>query len=706
MRTGNREPLFYAFTRGFFWPTFSGLRCCREGWQSQAIFIMKQLRLDRFISGTAAVAIGLAAALPLATAAEEGPESFVTAPIKALEDKNPKLIWEMLPPSYRDDVNGLVQAFAEEMDDELWDAGFELVAGIGKLLIDKKDLIAEMAAESDEAGEIPISEITSGLEMAGTLLNKLAKSDLGSLGKLKMVDLGNVADTLGKDLIHLIEEAAEASGESDPFGLETLRSVEVIVVSEDGDNATIKLSGLPEVPDLGALTELPGGLPPGLPGLPDLEELPFADFTELENGELELVKVEGKWVPKDLAADWEDTISAVKVGMGAVEEMADEDKQMALGMIKAINGGLATIRKAKTKEQFEMALMQAAMGAMMSAGGGELGGFGGADGGFGDFPEPEISAAQKAEARQLAEGEISLTNGDIIEGTVADVDQNGIVVRRDIGGFARRANWMELTQESLKKIRRLGETDPNRYKGAAAYAEPFIEPDESQMERNLPPGPVRGLVEPEVPSSVPVASKMAAYGSGGGIGLLVAIAIGSMVAGLGVAAFRESNALLAAGVSLILPIVGPILFLVKPKVEYEDDYDEDEEYEYEEAEAPQGATMTDTGGGAVVGMVPEANKMSFAQTGPKKSGLKAQTWTRGDTRFDRSFFQNNFPNYFKVVLGAAERDMALAIKTGKREFVGQRIKRISGTDIHMELLNGKEQKISFSEMGSVDLRAK
>jgi len=314
--------------------------------------------------------------------------------------------------------------------------------------------------------------------------------------------------------------------------------------------------------------------------------------------------------------------------------------------------------------------------------------------------------AGSANTRQLAEGEISLTNGDVIEGTVADVDQNGIVVRRDIGGFARRANWMELTQQSLKKIRRLGKADPVRYKGAADYAEPFIEPDESQMERNLPPGPVRGLVEPEVPSSVPVASKMAAYGSGGGIGLLVAIAIGSMVAGLGVAAFRESNALLAAGVSLILPIVGPILFLVKPKVEYEDDYDEDEEYEYEEAEAPEGATMTDTGGGAVVGMVPEANKMSFAQTGPKKSGLKPQTWTRGDTRFDRSFFQNNFPNYFKVVLGAAERDMALAVKTGKREYVGQRIKRISGTDVHMELLNGKEQKITFSEIGAVDLRAK
>ncbi|MDB4668419.1 ankyrin repeat domain-containing protein [bacterium] len=314
--------------------------------------------------------------------------------------------------------------------------------------------------------------------------------------------------------------------------------------------------------------------------------------------------------------------------------------------------------------------------------------------------------AGSAEARQLAEGEISLTNGNIIEGTVADVDQNGIVVRRDIGGFARRANWMQLTQQSLKKIRRLGQVDPKRYRGAAAYAEPFIEPDESQMEKSLPPGPVKGLVNPPLPSTVEVASKVAAFGSGGGLGLLVAIALGSMMAGLGVAAFRESNVLLVAGISLFLPIIGPILFLVKPKVEYDDEYDEDEEYEYEEVETPGGATMTDTGGGAVAGMMPEAKKMSFAQTGRKKSGLKAQSWTRGDTKFDRSFFQNNFPNYFKSVIGATEREFVLAIKTGKREYVGQRIKRISGTDIHMELLNSKEQKISFSEMGTVELRPK
>ena len=650
-----------------------------------------------------AIAVCLASALPLAKAAEEGPESLITAPIQALEENNPKLIWEMLPASYQKDLNGLVQAFAKEMDAELWDAGFELAGSIGELLRTKKDLVAGAISQIgfDDldliSGEVtigadgPTPELISGLETAGTLLEKLAKSDLGTMAKLKTIDLGQVADTLGRDMITLMEDSAKAAGETDPFGLELLRGIKVEVVSEDGDNATIKVSGLPEAVDLGALTELPGSLPPGLPGLPDDIENPFEAFSEFENGELELMKVEGKWVPKEAADGWTEAMSIAKEGLQGGLDIPAEDKRQALAVINGIRKGLNTAKKAKTPQQFQLALM----GTMISLGAAAAGDTGG-----------DVSPAQKAEARQLAQGEISLTNGDIIEGTVADVDQNGIVVRRDIGGFAQRANWMQLTQQSLKKIRRLGQVDPKRYRGAAAYAEPFIEPDESEMERNLLPGPVKGLVPPALPSSMEVSSKVAAFGSVGGLGLLVSIALGSMMAGLGVAAFRESNALLVAGVSLFLPVIGPILFLVKPKVEYEDEYDEDEEYEYEEAEAPEGATMTDTGGGAVAGMIPEAKKMSFAQAGPRKAGLKPESWKRGETRFDRSFFQNNFPNYFKTVLGAAERELVLALKTGKREYIGQRIKRISGTDIHMELLNGKEQKISYSEIGTVDLRPK
>ena len=683
---------------------------------------MKLTQFNRFTGLLAAAVVGVFSA-PENSVAQDGPESVITTPIKALEEKNPKLIWDMLPASYQSDINGLVQEFAKNMDAELWDAGVGLLGEVGGLLEAQKKLLAKMGADSDP--NMSAADAEKGMEVAAKIFKAFAESEFGSLDKMKSIDLGKVADTFGKDLMNLVEETAKLSGEIDPFQLESIKQIEVEIVSQDGDNATVKISGLPEV-DLSELQG--GGLPPGIPGLPGgLDGAPIPDFSSFENGEQKLTKVEGKWVPADVVEGWKTGIAEAKQGLAGLGEIADADKQMALAMIGSLNQALGGMKSAKTEQEFQFAMlgaMGAAMAGATGAGGPPSGlpGFGGPGGPPPGLPgvggpggDEEISQAQQAQARKLAEGQIGLSNGDILEGVISDVDQNGIVVRVNVGGFSKRVNWMQLNQESLKKIRKLGETDKKRYgvrinnewRGADYFVKPFIDPEEWEMEDSKYPDGVKSLPATGTPTNK-ATSKLAAYGTPGGIGMLVAIAIGSMVAGLGVAAFKETNVAVAGVISLALPIVGPLLLLAKPKVEYEYEDDGDEEYEYEEkAEAPAGAVMGDTGGGAVAGMLPEAKKMSFSQSGPKKqTGSDEQSWDRDDTRFDRSFFQNNFPNYFKVVLGATERNMVLAIKTGKREYVGQRIKRISGADLHMELLSGKEQKISFSEIGSVDLRPK
>ena len=712
---------------------------------------MKFAQLTRFAGLLTAVAFGLIA-YPSTKAAEGGPESLVTTPIKALEEKNPKLLWDLLPASYQSDVNSLVQEFAKNMDAELWEAGVGLVRELGELLGAQKDLLANMGAGADP--NMDAAEIKQGLDMFAKIIDKFTKSDFGSLDKMKSIDLGNVADTFGKDLLNLAEEAAKLSGELDPFQLEAMKQVKVEVVGQDENQATVKISGLPEL-DLTELQDgLHGGLPPGIPGLPGgLDGVPIPDFSSFENGEQKLTKVEGKWVPADLAEGWEAGMKEAKQGLSEMGKIPDADKQMALTMIGAFSQALGGMKTAKNEQEFTLAAMGAA-GALMGAAteGGGLEGFGAPPAGFGgpppgfDSSPSGLRGAQGGQSfrqmqiqrknatlkelnnqlRSAAKGEVTLTNGDQLDGVISDVDRNGIVVRVDVGGFSKRANWMQLSQQSLRKIKKLGEIETQikqldstssrkfgvrerrRWIGVEDYVEPFIEPTEWEMEKSKNPDPVE-LKTPTLPATADVSSKMAAYGSPGGIGILVAIAIGSLVAGLGVAAFKESNVALAGVISFVLPIVGPLLLLAKPKVEYEyEGDDEDDAYDYDaEPEAPAGAVMGDTGGGAVVGMMPEAKKMSFAQSGPKKqTGTGEQSWDRDDTRFDRSFFQNNFPNYFKVVLGASERNMVLAIKTGKREYVGQRIKRISGNDMHMELLSGKEQKISFSEIGAVDLRPK
>ena len=92
---------------------------------------MKLAQLTRLPGLLTAIAVGLIAS-PSTKEEERGPECLVTTPIKALEEKNPKLLWDMLPASYQSDINELVQEFAKNMDAQLWTAGVEFLSETGK----------------------------------------------------------------------------------------------------------------------------------------------------------------------------------------------------------------------------------------------------------------------------------------------------------------------------------------------------------------------------------------------------------------------------------------------------------------------------------------------------------------------------------------------------------------------------------------------
>ena len=48
--------------------------------------------------------------------------------------------------------------------------------------------------------------------------------------------------------------------------------------------------------------------------------------------------------------------------------------------------------------------------------------------------------------------EYKLTNGDIHRGEASSFNDDGLVVRLDIGGFSQRIPWGRLTQETLKEL--------------------------------------------------------------------------------------------------------------------------------------------------------------------------------------------------------------------------------------------------------------
>ena len=297
-----------------------------------------------------------------------GADSVVLIPIKLLEEEDPKLLWEMLPPSYQTDVTNLIHSFVNNMDQQLWDKLFEVLSQAGLLLNDKQDLITAMIEENlGGTGALP-EEMQQSLETMGKMLQTLVESDLGKHATAKGMDPGKFLDETGKELFKLIAETSKLE-EGDPWNTEIktkLKDIKVEIVSQESDTATISVSGMPDLPDIDELTaQLPGFDDSELPGL-----------SMLRNGEQQVIKVEGKWIPKAMADEWKDNMSEASemINNDLKNMLGPEEEKQVMNIMNAVQMGLAGAAKAKTQEELQMAMMQAVMGALMSAGGGEDGG--------------------------------------------------------------------------------------------------------------------------------------------------------------------------------------------------------------------------------------------------------------------------------------------------------------------------------------------
>lgn len=313
--------------------------------------------------------------------------------------------------------------------------------------------------------------------------------------------------------------------------------------------------------------------------------------------------------------------------------------------------------------------------------------------------------------------EFKLANGNIIRGEFASADEDGLVVKLDVGGFSRREPWINFSQETLKFLA----TNPQ----AAAFVEPFIElpPEElkaREKEREIVVKPVPGRLErlEEKPGLA------AAFVTPLGLALLGALLLGNIYAAYEIARFRNQPAPLVCGISTLFPIVGPIIFLsLPPRVEQAVDATlSDAQFETAHAgTAPPPAPGQESQGSLTSRMKSKITSMFHGKpagglslaTAPKAESAAApvqtQVFTRGEFTFNRRFFETKFPGFFRVVPSEAEKDLVIAIKAIRGEYVGRRISRISSNEMHIQLQTGgasQEVMIPFAEITQVQIRHK
>ncbi|MCX6927115.1 MAG: hypothetical protein NT154_28505 [Verrucomicrobia bacterium] len=312
-----------------------------------------------------------------------------------------------------------------------------------------------------------------------------------------------------------------------------------------------------------------------------------------------------------------------------------------------------------------------------------------------------LAVAAYAETFKLANGE-SMT-GELLVGSENDV---GVQIKVGEGKY-ERVPWANFSQEELKKFAGVKKLEP--------LVEPFIEISQEdkikKTEVNIKQPP--RLERPPRQSLVG-----ALFSSGLGIIIVLLVYAANIYAGYEISIFRVRPAALVCGVSAVLPLIGPIIFLSLPTqlAPAEETWTPAPEAVPEGAVADAVNPMQAAGAEhptglrlAGTGTAEEAGSGGAEGSETKAALPETITFQRGQFTFNRRFFETKFSGFFGVVRRDAEKDMVLVIKSTRGEYVGQRISRIAANDLHLQVQRGhasEEVMIPFIEVQEIRLRHK
>ena len=299
-----------------------------------------------------------------------------------------------------------------------------------------------------------------------------------------------------------------------------------------------------------------------------------------------------------------------------------------------------------------------------------------------------LSGIAHAATFKLADGR-TLT-GDLVE--TGSNDANALINVGD--NKYERVAWGQFSQDDLKGF--MEKFAGN--KKITEAVEPFIEvsAEERAKVTEVTIKPVPRLDQP--PKGSVIGSL---FQSGLGIFLLVLIYAANVYAGYEISIFRAQSTPLVAGLAAIpiLGFVSNIIFLSMP-THVQKKTEEDLAFDAQQAE-----TTTF----AMPGQEAAAEEAAAAEAGhAKPAAAKVEVYSRGQTTFNKRFFETKFSNFFGVIRRDEDKGKQLIFKTTKGEFIAQRITRITPGEIYIQAERGGgasvEMALHFPEIQEVSLK--
>ncbi|HOK77896.1 MAG TPA: hypothetical protein PLW35_09260 [Verrucomicrobiota bacterium] len=292
--------------------------------------------------------------------------------------------------------------------------------------------------------------------------------------------------------------------------------------------------------------------------------------------------------------------------------------------------------------------------------------------------------------------DFKLLDGSTISGEVADGNDYGVVFRI-LGGFSKRIPYSKFTQEALAELAQNQKLAP--------MVEPFID-------LPAPPRPKpKTIVVREVPRVTrPVGrtSLFSSFFTPIGLGIFGVLYLANLLAGYEIAHYKGRPVSVVCGLSALLPVVGPLLFMVSPSAAVEGG--EMPMPETGQEALPSAPAVKAAGTTSKRVAVPAASGLRVATAGKQQKAGPTETkvYSRGEYTFNRRFIETQFPGFFRVVPSEAEKDLVFVVRTPKNEYIGKRISRISSNEFFLQLYEGggKEVSISFGEISQIIVRHK
>lgn len=283
-----------------------------------------------FITACGKKADSGAEAAPEAVQIPDSPDGAVQFIAQELAKGNGAVLWQAMPATYQGDVNSIAQLAGTKIDAEIYDRIFATLDRASKVLDQQKDFVfgsSMLPASSDEAAAAQIREAWPSIT---NLIETLTSSPLASAEGLRSFDGAAFFAGTVSNLLADVDALAQLDPELEQSLLASLSEIQVKLVEGSDSQALLEMS---------------------MPG----EEVETETF----------VKLEDRWVPQEMAAEWSEQIADTRRQLEAIDpaELAKQKPQI-LGVFAMFDGVIAQLEAATTQEQFDQAIQGAMMPVM------------------------------------------------------------------------------------------------------------------------------------------------------------------------------------------------------------------------------------------------------------------------------------------------------------------------------------------------------